>query len=88
MQTNYFKLVTTTDWNLYQYRVEFFPDEERTPIRKGLVKSHKDTLGPYVFDGGLLYSIKRVEQVRYFFSELNYTLYATSLMRYEQMCIT
>lgn len=66
MQTNYFKLVTTTDWDLYQYKVEFFPNDERTAIRKGLVKSHKDTLGPYVFDGNLLYSIKRIEQVRYF----------------------
>ncbi|XP_050489341.1 piwi-like protein Siwi isoform X1 [Bombus huntii] len=63
MQTNYFKLVTTTDWDLYQYKVEFFPNDERTAIRKGLVKSHKDTLGPYVFDGNLLYSIKRIEQL-------------------------
>lgn len=66
MQTNYFKLVTTTDWALYQYRVDFIPEEDRTAIRKGLVKSHKDALGPYVFDGTLLYSTKRVEQVRYF----------------------
>ncbi|XP_043599743.1 piwi-like protein Siwi isoform X2 [Bombus pyrosoma] len=65
MQTNYFKLVTTTDWCLYHYRVDFYPDEDRNPIRKGLLKSHKDALGPYVFDGTVLYSNKRLEQTEF-----------------------
>lgn len=66
MQTNYFKLEATTDWCLYNYRADFIPDEDRGPIRKGLLKPHKDVLGPYVFDGTALYVTKRLEQVRYF----------------------
>ncbi|XP_076183487.1 aubergine isoform X2 [Ptiloglossa arizonensis] len=60
LQTNYFKLLTTTDWCLYQYRVDFSPEEDRTIVRKGLLKLHKAKLGAYIFDGTVLYSSARI----------------------------
>lgn len=66
MKTNYFKLLTTTNWHLYLYRVDFKPYYDRPAIRKGLLKPHKDAFGPYIFDGTLLYVTKELKQVRYF----------------------
>jgi len=42
--------------------VDFAPDEERTIIRKALLRNHKATLGGYIFDGTLLYSSVRFPQ--------------------------
>ncbi|XP_054007565.1 piwi-like protein Siwi isoform X1 [Hylaeus anthracinus] len=62
LQSNYFKLLTTTDWCLYQYRVDFAPEEDRTMVRKGLLKLHKEALGgAYVFDGTVLYTSVRIQ---------------------------
>lgn len=61
LQANYFKLLTTTDWCLYQYRVDFSPEEDRTAVRKGLLRLHKETVGAYVFDGTVLYTSKRIQ---------------------------
>uniref|UniRef100_A0A224X701 Putative translation initiation factor 2c eif-2c n=1 Tax=Panstrongylus lignarius TaxID=156445 RepID=A0A224X701_9HEMI len=61
LRSNYFKLQTHTDWALYQYRVDFAPDEDRTGCRKGLLRVHKDILGPYMFDGTVLFTMKRLE---------------------------
>lgn len=66
LQANYFKLLATTDWCLYQYRVDFAPDEDRTAVRKGLLKLHREALGAYVFDGTVMYSSRRLPDVRYF----------------------
>ncbi|XP_060827964.1 piwi-like protein Siwi [Bombus pascuorum] len=82
MQTNYFKLVTTTDWCLYQYRVDFYPEEDRTPVRKGLLKSHKDALGPYVFDGTVLYSNKYVDQLEIWSKRISDGLDVKIVLRY------
>lgn len=60
LQANYFKLLATTDWCLYQYRVDFAPEEDRTVVRKGLLRLHKETVGAYVFDGTVLYTSKRL----------------------------
>ncbi|XP_061940486.1 piwi-like protein Siwi isoform X2 [Apis cerana] len=60
LQANYFKLLATTDWCLYQYRVDFAPDEDRTAVRKGLLKLHREALGAYVFDGTVMYSSRRL----------------------------
>ncbi|XP_076626994.1 aubergine [Colletes latitarsis] len=60
LQTNYFKMLATTDWCLYQYRVDFSPEEDRTVVRKGLLRVHKEALGAYVFDGTLLYTSQRL----------------------------
>ncbi|XP_033230969.1 piwi-like protein Siwi isoform X2 [Belonocnema kinseyi] len=58
LQANYFKLETesVTDFSLYQYRVDFSPDEERTVVRKGLLRFHHPSIGPYIFDGTVMYS--------------------------------
>jgi len=42
------------NWKLQQYRVDFNPSEDDTRIRKDLVKSHKPTLGRFLFDGTML----------------------------------
>ncbi|XP_076679730.1 aubergine isoform X3 [Andrena cerasifolii] len=60
LQANYFKLPATTDWCLYQYRVDFAPEEDRTVVRKGLLRLHKEKVGAYVFDGTVLYTSKRI----------------------------
>ncbi|XP_043785824.1 piwi-like protein Siwi isoform X1 [Apis laboriosa] len=61
LQANYFKLLATTDWCLYQYRIDFAPEEDRTAVRKGLLKLHKEALGAYVFDGTVMYSSRRLQ---------------------------
>ncbi|XP_017884838.1 piwi-like protein Siwi [Ceratina calcarata] len=60
MQSNYFKLLSTPSWCLFQYRVDFEPAEERTVVRKGLVRLHKASLTSYVFDGTVLYTTTRL----------------------------
>nr|XP_033336473.1 piwi-like protein Siwi [Megalopta genalis] len=61
LQANYFKLLATTDWCLYQYRVDFAPEEDRTVVRKGLLRLHRETVGAYVFDGTVLYTSRRLQ---------------------------
>jgi len=63
LQSNHFKLPTVPDWCLYKYRVDFEPEEERTYIRKGMLRLHKEKVGPYIFDGTLLYSSTRLPDV-------------------------
>lgn len=61
LNANYFHLVTKTDWCLYQYRVDFAPEEARTFIKKQLLRPHKDNIGgQYLFDGTLLYTSNRL----------------------------
>ncbi|KAK2583778.1 hypothetical protein KPH14_009684 [Odynerus spinipes] len=60
LQANYFKLPSTTNWTLYQYRVDFAPEEDRTLVRKGLLRLHKEKLGAYIFDGTVLYTSHRL----------------------------
>ena len=55
-KANYFALETHTDWCLYHYHVDFFPEEDRTAVRKGLVRVHKDKIGGYIFDGSALFT--------------------------------
>jgi aubergine-like protein len=61
LTSNYFKLLTHTDWALYQYRVDFSPDEDRTAVRKGLLRHHKNILGGYIFDGTVLFTSHRLQ---------------------------
>ncbi|KAF3427934.1 hypothetical protein E2986_02003 [Frieseomelitta varia] len=65
MQANYFALLSTPDWCLYQYRVDFAPDEERTAVRKGLLKPHRGQLDSFVFDGTILYSRTRMADMEF-----------------------
>ncbi|XP_058800453.1 WASH complex subunit 4-like [Phymastichus coffea] len=56
LTANYFKLVSAPDWCLYQYRVDFEPEEDRKVVCKALLRQHKETLGAYIFDGTVLYT--------------------------------
>ncbi|KAK9504492.1 hypothetical protein O3M35_010814 [Rhynocoris fuscipes] len=61
LKSNYFKLQTITEWALYQYRVDFNPDDERTAVRKGLLRVHSETIGPYIFDGTVLFALNKLD---------------------------
>lgn len=63
LQTNYFKLLKATDWAIHQYRVDFAPEEDRTAVRKGLLKLHYKSIGPYIFDGTVMYTSHRLPDV-------------------------
>jgi len=59
---------------VYQYRVDFEPEESRTFIRKGMLKLHKDKVGPYIFDGTILFSSTRLPDVN-----ISYTIALTDM---------
>lgn len=63
LQANFFKLLSPPTWGLYQYDVKFEPNEERTVIRKGMVRSKVDVLKAYIFDGSILYSHEKYPEV-------------------------
>ncbi|XP_063893516.1 piwi-like protein Siwi isoform X1 [Helicoverpa armigera] len=60
LKANYFTVNTTPQWRLYQYHVDFSPEEDNTAVRKGLLRVHANTLGGYLFDGAVLYTVKRL----------------------------
>ncbi|XP_011300056.1 protein aubergine [Fopius arisanus] len=60
LTTNYYKILEKPDWCLYQYRVDFKPEEDRTIARKGLLRQHRQALGSYIFDGTVLYTTNRL----------------------------
>lgn len=55
LAANYFRFISTTQFKIYQYSVNFTPEIEITTIRKRLMKEHKGKLGGYIFDGTTLY---------------------------------
>lgn len=59
LTSNYFPITTYTDWSLYQYRVDFNPVQDKINIQRGLLSSHKELLGAYIFDGSMLFSSKK-----------------------------
>ncbi|VVC33819.1 Hypothetical protein CINCED_3A001948 [Cinara cedri] len=59
--SNYFPISAYTDWVLYQYRVDFSPEEDRFIVRKGLLGAHQKRLGAYIFDGTMLFSSRKYE---------------------------
>jgi len=63
IKVNYFKLLKATDWALYQYHVDFSPEEDRTIVRKGLLKIHQKSIGAYIFDGSVMYTSRRLSDV-------------------------
>jgi len=63
LQANYFKLLKETDWAIHQYRVDFAPEEDRTAVRKGLLKLHRRSIGAYIFDGTVMYTSHRLPDV-------------------------
>ncbi|XP_028164126.1 piwi-like protein Siwi [Ostrinia furnacalis] len=60
LMANYFTVKTTPQWRLYQYHVDFDPEEDSTGVRKALVRVHANTFGGYLFDGTVLYTVKRL----------------------------
>lgn len=56
LKANYFPITSYTNWSLYQYRVDFCPEEDRIMIKKRLVGQHRERLGGYLFDGTMLFS--------------------------------
>ncbi|XP_021919553.1 piwi-like protein Siwi isoform X2 [Zootermopsis nevadensis] len=59
LHANYFKLPTVTNWQLYQYRVDFQPEEDRNAIKKKMVRDNKEKLGGYLFDGSVLFTSQK-----------------------------
>ncbi|KAL7288194.1 piwi-like protein Siwi [Trichogramma pretiosum] len=72
-KSNYFKLTNKTDWCLYMYRVDFSPCDDRTRTKKALIRTHKDKLGAYIFDGTVLYTSHRLPQPLELTSESPYS---------------
>ncbi|XP_053601023.1 piwi-like protein Siwi isoform X2 [Plodia interpunctella] len=60
LMANYFTVETTPQWCLYQYHVDVDPAEDSTAVRKGLLRVHGPTLGGYLFDGAVLYTVKKL----------------------------
>ncbi|KAF0741943.1 piwi-like protein Siwi, partial [Aphis craccivora] len=62
LTANFFPITTYADWSLYQYRVDFKPEEESINIKRGLLSAHKEFLGAYIFDGTMLFSRKKLQR--------------------------
>ncbi|XP_017770154.1 PREDICTED: protein aubergine isoform X2 [Nicrophorus vespilloides] len=63
VSANYFDLLSKPNWCIYQYRVDFAPEEELTSVRKSLFRTAvKDFLFGYLFDGTVLYAPNRLSQ--------------------------
>lgn len=62
LQANYLALNTTNQiFLLYQYRVDFKPEVDLTPLRKRyLGKAVREHLSGYIFDGTVLYTQKKI----------------------------
>lgn len=58
LQTNYFCVTKTPQWNVYQYRVDFLPEIDLSRIRRGVLSEHKQHFGGYIFDGTVLFTTK------------------------------
>jgi aubergine len=58
---NYFPITSYTNWCLYQYRVDFSPEEDRIRTKRGLLSQHRERLGGYLFDGTMLFSGNRFD---------------------------
>jgi len=58
---NFFPMVTKPTWCLYNYRVDYSPDEERPAMKKRLLRIHNATLGANIFDGTNMYTIRRLD---------------------------
>lgn len=62
LQANYFKLLQQPNWCLYQYRVDFAPEDDRTNVKKALFRrAMKDILTGYIFDGTVMFCPNRID---------------------------
>lgn len=62
VMANYFEVLRRPDMHLLQYRVDFVPEIDHMFLCKSLLREHEATLGKYLFDGTLLYAIKRFDR--------------------------
>lgn len=61
LTANYFEVLSAVEWILYQYRVDFAPEEDRTSAKKRLLsQATAKILGGYLFDGTLLFTSNRL----------------------------
>ncbi|XP_069703667.1 piwi-like protein Siwi isoform X2 [Periplaneta americana] len=56
LHANYFRLLTVTNWQLYQYRVDFDPEEDRNVVKRRMLHDCKGALGGFLFDGTVLFT--------------------------------
>jgi aubergine len=64
LKANFFKVEKSPQWKIYQYHVDFTPDVEAMNVRKGLIFTHKPQLGGLMFDGSMLFLMKRLPNER------------------------
>ena len=55
LTANYFELERRPDIRLFQYRVIFSLEEDRTFVKKALLRQNQDLLPHYMFDGTLMF---------------------------------
>lgn len=61
LSANYFEVLSAAGWTLFQYRVDFAPDEDRTFVKKKLMRrATASILTGYLFDGTVLYTPNRL----------------------------
>lgn len=56
--SNHFEMRAGIKWCLCKHHVDFNPPEDRTHIRKMLMRIHKDKFSGYLFDGSTLFTIR------------------------------
>ncbi|XP_014479566.1 PREDICTED: protein aubergine-like isoform X2 [Dinoponera quadriceps] len=56
LQTNYFTLESLPNRHLYKYHVDFEPAEERTAVRKAMLRAYEGRIGKHLYDGTVLYT--------------------------------
>lgn len=62
LQANYFEVMRTPNWSLFQYRVDFAPEEDRIGQKKFLLgRAVREILPGYLFDGTVLYTSNRLQ---------------------------
>ncbi|XP_053313403.1 piwi-like protein 1 [Spea bombifrons] len=70
LSTNHIKLVSRTQWVLFQYHVNYNPQMESRLLRSALLFQHEDLIGKArAFDGTTLFLPKRLEKVNEVFSQ-------------------
>lgn len=65
LMTNYVELKTIPGFLVKQYRVDFDPKEDQTSFKKTMMYALEDKLGPFIFDGSVLYTSRDIsDEVR------------------------
>ncbi|KAK9504298.1 hypothetical protein O3M35_010663 [Rhynocoris fuscipes] len=62
LTSNYYKVLKQPDYTLYTYRVDYEPEDDRTHVRKALLRQIREHLHPYIFDGSVLFTFNKVKE--------------------------